>query len=156
MPPCGAWPSSRAAMLTPSPKMSSPSMTMSPRLMPMRNSNGGSAARLRSRHRALDRDGALDRVDDAAELDQRAIAHHLDDAAVARRDGRVERLAPDLPQRGERAGLVGAHHAAVADDVGGEDRGKPSRDLLFRHTGILAAGIFQACVELPSCQTITE
>ena len=48
MPPCGAWLSRRAATLTPSPKMSSPSMTMSPRLMPMRKVTGRSAARLRS------------------------------------------------------------------------------------------------------------
>ena len=47
MPPFGAWASSRAAILTPSPNMSSPSMTMSPRLMPMRNSTGRSDARLR-------------------------------------------------------------------------------------------------------------
>ena len=36
IPPAGASGSSRAAMLTPSPRMSSPSMTMSPTLMPMR------------------------------------------------------------------------------------------------------------------------
>ena len=86
-------------------------------------------------HRALDRDGAFDRVDGAAELDQRAVAHHLDDAAVARGDGGIEHLAPDLSQRGERAGLVLAHHAAVADDVGGEDRRESSRDRLFRSCG---------------------
>ena len=37
MPPGSAMPSIRAAMLTPSPKISSPSMMMSPTLMPMRN-----------------------------------------------------------------------------------------------------------------------
>ena len=94
----------------------------------MRNSTGRSAARVALAHRALDRDRAFDRVDDAAELDQRAVAHHLDDAAVARRDGGIEGLAPDLPERGERAGLVGAHHAAIADDVGGKDGGEPARD----------------------------
>ena len=30
----------------------------------------------------LEVDGALDRVDRAGELDQRAVAHHLDDAAA--------------------------------------------------------------------------
>ena len=85
-------------------------------------------------HRALDRDGAFDRVDDAAELDQRPVAHHLDDAAMTRGDGGIERLAPNLPQGGDRAGLVAAHHAAVAGDVGGEDGGEPPRDLLFPHT----------------------
>ena len=38
MPPGSAIPSSRAATLTPSPRMSSPSIRMSPRLIPIRNS----------------------------------------------------------------------------------------------------------------------
>ena len=38
MPPGSAMPSSLAAMLTPSPRMSLPSMRMSPRLIPIRNS----------------------------------------------------------------------------------------------------------------------
>ena len=84
-------------------------------------------------HRPLDRDGAFDRIDDAAELNQCPVAHHLDDAAMTRGDGGIECLVPDLPQRGERAGLVGLHHAGVTGDVGGEDGGKPTRDLLFRH-----------------------
>ena len=81
----------------------------------------------------LQRDGALDGVDGAAELDQCAIAHRLDDAPVARRDGWIERLAPDLAERSDRTSLVDSHHAAVADDVRSEDGGQSSRDLLFGH-----------------------
>lgn len=84
-------------------------------------------------HRALDRNGALDRIDDAAKFDQCPIAHHLGDAAVAPGDGGIESLAPDPPQRRDRARLVGADHAAVAGDISGKDSGEASRDLLFGH-----------------------
>ena len=67
---------------------------------------------------ALDGERAVHRIDHAAELDQGAVADQLDDAAVVGGDGGVEKgLAVSL-QGGERAGLVGAHHARIADDVG--------------------------------------
>ena len=55
---------------------------------------------------------ALDRADHAGELDQRAVAHHLDDTTPGHR--RVEDLAPDPLQRGERASFVGFGQRAVA------------------------------------------
>ncbi len=88
-------------------------------------------------HRPLDGDGALDRIDDAAEFDQRAVAHHLDDAAVPGGDGRVERLAPDLPERGDRAGLVGAHHRGIAGNVGGEDGCEPAGNRDVAHANLM-------------------
>ena len=45
-------------------------------------------------HRPLDFNGAVHRVDDAAELDNRAVAGALDDAAVMDGDGRVDQVAP--------------------------------------------------------------
>jgi hypothetical protein len=84
-------------------------------------------------HGALHGDCALDGVDHTGELDQRPVAHGLDDAPVPRGDGRIERLAPETPQCGDGAGLVRFHHAAVAHYVRGEDRSEPSRHLLFRH-----------------------
>ena len=50
-------------------------------------------------HAALDLDGAARRVDDAAELDQEAVAHHLEDAAAVLGDRWLEELAPMLLER---------------------------------------------------------
>ena len=83
IPPGSASPSSRAATLTPSPKMSASSEMMSPRLIPIRNSMRRSAGFGRcALHFALDVDGATNRVDDAGELDQEAVAGGFDDAAT--------------------------------------------------------------------------
>ena len=61
------------------------------------------APALRRGHRLLDRDGALDGVDDAGELDQHAVAHQLDDAAAMLGTiGSSDCLAPRL-QRRQRA-----------------------------------------------------
>ena len=54
---------------------------------------------------------------------QQAVARRLDDAAALARDERRRRLAL-LADRPRRPRLVLAHEARVADDVGGEDRGK--------------------------------
>ena len=63
-------------------------------------------------------------VDDAAELDERAVAGALDDAAVMHGDGRVDEVAAQRPKPRERALLVRAREPAVADHVGGEDGGE--------------------------------
>jgi len=79
-------------MLTPSPKMSSSSTTMSPWWMPMRNSmrrSGGSGALLLAIAACI---SAAQRVDDAGELDQEAVAGGLDDAAVMMGDLRIDHL----------------------------------------------------------------
>ena len=84
MPPGSASACSRAAMLTPSPWLSSPSTMTSPRLIPILHlkpavlGNGGVAFG----QPALQRDGAFDRVDDAGEFGQHAVAHQLEDVAV--------------------------------------------------------------------------
>ena len=91
-------PSSRAAILTPSPIRSpSASSTTSPRWTPMRNSmrRVGRHARVALDHAVLHLDRAAHRVDHAAELDEAAVAGALDDAPVdARRwRGRSDRCA---------------------------------------------------------------
>jgi hypothetical protein len=91
------------------------------------------SSRIALTHRPLDRNGAFDRLNDAAKLNQCPVAHHFDNSAMTRSDGGIESLAPNLPQRSDRADLVGLHHAAVPGDIGGEDGGEPARDLLFRH-----------------------
>ena len=73
-------------------------------------------------HRALDLHGARHRVDDAGELDQRAVAHELDDAAVMFGDHRIDDLAAQRLEPGQGARLVEAHQPAVPHHVGGEDR----------------------------------
>ena len=72
---------------------------------------------------ALDRDGAAHRVDDAAELDDEAVAGALDHPAVMRPDRRIEKIASQRAQPRERAIFVRPGETAEADDVGGEDRG---------------------------------
>jgi hypothetical protein len=73
------------------------------------------------RHALLQLDGAGDRMDGAAELDQHAVAHYLDNAAAVLGHQRLEDLlAPPLQLR-QRPGLIQLHEPAVADHVGGED-----------------------------------
>ena len=60
--------------------------------------------RLALRHAALDRDRAGDRVDDARELAERAVAHELDDAAAVLGDERLDQLLAVRLEPGERAG----------------------------------------------------
>ena len=116
---------SRAAILTPSP-IRSPSLssTTSPRWMPIRNSMRLSCGDpgVALDHRPLDFDGAAHRVDDAAELDDCAVAGALDDAAVVNGDGRVDQVAAKRPQPRQNPVLVGSGKPRIADDVGHQDR----------------------------------
>ena len=59
-------------------------------------------------HRILDLDGAAHRVDDAAELDERAVAGALDDASAMDGDGRIDEVAAQRSKPRQRAVLVGA------------------------------------------------
>ena len=120
--------SSRAATLTPSPSRSSPSTTTSPRLTPIRNTIRRSAGDLRLRlgDDLLDRDRAGHGIDHRGELDDGAVAHQLDDAALVLGQQRVDRGLAQRLDRGQRASLVGLDQARVADDVGGQDRHQPA------------------------------
>ena len=91
----------------------------------MRRSSGSSA--WRSADAGLDRRGAFDRIDHAAELDQGAIAHQLGDAAVVLGDLRFDEVLAQRLEARVRARLVGRHQPAVADDVRSQDRGEPAR-----------------------------
>ncbi len=127
--------SRRAATLTPSPWMSSSSMMMSPRLMPMRNqicwSSGTSDC---VRPCLVDLDRAFDRVDHACELDQRAVAHQLDDRGrgASAISGSIKSVRSAF-RRAERPRLVGRHQPAVADHVRGENGGEPA----FHRLGLI-------------------
>src|SRR5260370_12071347 len=108
--------SSRAAMLTLSPKMSSPSTITSPRLTPMRNSSrrSGGIGSLTAR-RSLHFEGAIQRVDDAREIPQLAVPCRADDPSTLR-DERVDGAA-DVSDRPVRSRLVLAPHPAQTDHL---------------------------------------
>ncbi len=94
------------------------------------------------RHAVLDLDGAFHGVYDGSEFEQQAIAHGFDDAAGVRRDQRVDQLPAKIAHGGERALLVGADQAGVADDVGGHDRGQ-SANTFLGHVASLKAAAFR-------------
>ena len=75
-------------------------------------------------HRSLDFNGAVHRVDDAAELDDCAIAGALDDAPMVHGDGRVDQVAAERPQPRQNPVLVGSGEPRIADHVGHQDRGQ--------------------------------
>src|SRR5215469_11931022 len=62
-------------------------------------------------HRPLDFDGAVHRVDDAAEFNDAAVASALDDAAMMHGDGWVDQVAPKGPKPCEDAIFVRASKA---------------------------------------------
>jgi hypothetical protein len=83
---------------------------------------------------ALNGERAVHRVDDAGELYQCAVADQLDDAAVVSRNRRVEQAFSVMLQGSERAGVVGAHHAGVADHIRGKNGREPTTCVLSEHS----------------------
>ena len=81
-------------------------------------------------HAVLHLDGATHRVDDAAELDEAAVAGALDDAPVMRGDRRIDQIAAQRPEPRQRSLLVRPGEPAIADDIGDQDRSDLPR---FRH-----------------------
>ena len=77
-------------------------------------------------HFPLDHRGTLDGVDNARELNQRTIAHQLDDPAVELFYGGIDHLPAAGLQPGQRAALVLSHEPAIADHISGENRGSVS------------------------------
>ena len=90
-------------------------------------------------------DRALHRLDHARELDQRAIAHQLDDAAVVLGDLRFDEFLAMRLERCERARLVGRHEPRVADHVRSQNRCQPAL-----HCRLLPAGRDQSQVIVAS------
>jgi hypothetical protein len=77
-------------------------------------------------HSTLDCGGARDGVDDACELNQRAITHELHNAAMELFYSRVNHFPTTGLQPRQRSHLILAHEAAIANHVGSQDCGKPS------------------------------
>ena len=69
-------------------------------------------------------DRAAHRIDDAPELDNRAVAGALDGPAVMGGDGGIDQIAAETAKAREGSVLVGAGKPAVPDDVGHQDRGQ--------------------------------
>ena len=80
-------------------------------------------------HRPLDFNGEVHCVDDAAKLDDTAVAGAFDDPVVAGGEGRVDRVASERPQPRQNPVLVGSSKPRIADDVGHQDRRKLSSSL---------------------------
>ena len=76
------------------------------------------------RFKPLDFHRAAQRIDDTVELDQQGIAHGLHEAAVMRRDRRLEDLTQVGLEAGARSLLVGLTQADIANDIHNEDSGK--------------------------------
>ena len=80
----------------------------------------GRLALVRHGERVLDLHGAIQRVDDAGEFRQHAVAGGAGDPAVMESDQLVDDRGGGR-QGGQRRRLVPLHLAAVAFDIGGED-----------------------------------
>ena len=86
---------------------------------------GGNSARLLGEG-PLQRDSAGHRVEGAGELGEEPVAGGLDDAPAMRGDAGVEHRGLQRLEAGQRALLVSAHEAAVADQIGSQDGCEPS------------------------------
>ena len=130
MPPGSAMLSSRAAMLTPSPKMSWGSTITSPILMPTRNAMRLSSTSpiVSSLMRALELHSSSDRFDRAWKLCQEPIAGVFHDAAAVFRDCGLDSVRQERCQFGMRRLFVVMHKSRIASHVGGQYRRQPALD----------------------------
>ena len=76
------------------------------------------------RHATLELDCRADRVDDTRELDQRAVAHQLDDAPVVFGNRAIDQLFSVRPEAREGAFLVRPDQSGITDHIRAQDRGK--------------------------------
>src|SRR5258705_3518280 len=136
-PPGSAIPSRRAAMLTPSPKISLPSTMMSPTWMPMRNSIRSTCGRsILLSHTALDLNGAAHRIYDTSELSEHAIARVLDDLATMFADLGISESNQTLPQPDVCPFLVQAGQATISSHISRKDSCKPPFNAIVGQNGL--------------------
>ena len=84
-------------------------------------------------HGLLQLDGTVDGVYRAGELYQHPVAHKLDDATTMLRHQRLDDIFVPGLKRGQGADLIGSHHAAVANYISGQNRGKAALGAFFDH-----------------------
>jgi hypothetical protein len=75
-------------------------------------------------HAPLDTDGAVDRIHDAGELGEQAVAHALDEPAVLAGQQRLDQFGAAGEQTRERAPFIPLHQPRIAGHIRGEDRSK--------------------------------
>ena len=98
--------------------------------------------------------GALHGVNDGGKIYQEGITDGFDDRAVMRSHRLLNELIMDV-QQPQRAGFVGAHLAAKADDVGEHDRRQPSIFRMRRAAGVILHRYGLFCWRCISCQPAT-
>ena len=69
-------------------------------------------------HRPLDFDGAVNCVDDAAKLDDAAVARALDDTAAMHGDCGIDQIGAQRAQSRQNPVLIYPGKPRIADDVG--------------------------------------
>ena len=84
-------------------------------------------------HPALDFDGTARRVEHAIELDQEAVAHHLENAPAMLHDGWIEKLAAVQTKRTHRPFFIGLHEPAVTHDIRSQYSRQTTLNLLLGH-----------------------
>jgi hypothetical protein len=80
---------------------------------------------------ALDLYGAGHGIDGAGELDEGAVAHQFDHSPGMPGDRRIDDVAAQRLQPAERAGLIEAHQARIADHIGRQNGREPALDAPF-------------------------
>jgi hypothetical protein len=89
------------------------------------------------RHSLLQIDGALHGVDGAAELNENTVSGKLKNATLMSVNEGFEDFSPPGPEGSSRTRLVLLHQPAVADDIGGQYRGKAAFNAVFGHKWLL-------------------
>src|SRR5271169_241244 len=82
----------------------------------------GRKARIALDHSVLQLDGAADGLNDAAKLNEDAVARALDHAPVMHGDCRIDQIAPQRPQPRQCAVLVRTGESAISDHIRREYR----------------------------------
>ena len=77
-------------------------------------------------HRALDERGTANRVQHRCELGEKPVARGLDDAALALRNCRINKLFAVPLEAGQGARLVGFHLSAETSDIRDQNGGEPA------------------------------
>jgi len=77
----------------------------------------------------LPSDGTTNGVDQAGKLDQKSVAHHLDDATVMLGNQGSYEVFGQCRETLDRSDLVSIHQSTIAGDVGGQDGGKSAPHL---------------------------
>jgi hypothetical protein len=108
---------------------------MSPTFMPMRSTicSPSAASRFAIFHSGLHFRGAAQGANGTRKLDEQSLAGRFDNTAAILGDSRIEEFAAVGSQTGERAFLVGTHHAGVTDYVRGENSHQSPVRLFLGH-----------------------